>query len=187
MAWSSLPVLLTPPLLSTSNPAAFVSSSPYQGKSIVFTGNHTPLSISDIGTISLSSRSGNVLHLNDAMLVPKVLILFLIRNSGTVNYPYITFSELRIPLGPLTQKARHSLTALINREQVQGQVFLASICWFADVTDSVSTKGRCSWWCHGRKRTPSRSHEARVLLLRGMCVLRFVYSNQWQFLPALLK
>lgn len=78
------------------------------------------------------------------MLVPKVLILFLIRNSGTVNYPYITFSELRIPLGPLTQKARHSLTALINREQVQGQVFLASICWFADVTDSVSTKGRHS-------------------------------------------
>lgn len=28
--------------------------------------------ISDIGTISLSSRFGNVLHLNDAMLVPKV-------------------------------------------------------------------------------------------------------------------
>ncbi|CAN8222138.1 unnamed protein product [Cochlearia groenlandica] len=78
-----LPVLLTPPLLSTSNPAAFVSSSPYQGKSIVFTGNHTPLSISDIGMISFSSRSGNVLHLNEAMLVPKVLILFLIRNSGT--------------------------------------------------------------------------------------------------------
>lgn len=41
----------------TSNPAAFVSSSPYQGKSVVFTGDHTPLSISDIGTISLSSRS----------------------------------------------------------------------------------------------------------------------------------
>lgn len=40
------------------------------------------------------------------MLVPKVLILFLIRNSGTVNYPYLTFSELRIPLGPLTQKKR---------------------------------------------------------------------------------
>ena len=56
----------------TSNPAAFVSSSPYQGKSVVFTGDHTLLSISDIGTISLSSRSGNVLHLNDAMLVPKV-------------------------------------------------------------------------------------------------------------------
>lgn len=56
----------------TSNPAAFVSSSPYQGKSFVFTGDHTPLSISDIGTISLSSRSGNVLHLNDAMLVPKL-------------------------------------------------------------------------------------------------------------------
>lgn len=56
----------------TSNPAAFVSSSPYQGKSLVFTGDHTPLSISDIGTISLSSRSGNVLHLNEAMLVPKV-------------------------------------------------------------------------------------------------------------------
>lgn len=55
----------------TSNPAAFVSSSPYQGKSVVFTGDHTLLSISDIGTISLSSRSGNVLHLNDAMLVPK--------------------------------------------------------------------------------------------------------------------
>lgn len=58
--------------LPTSNPAAFVSSSPYQGKSLVFTGDHTPLSISDIGTISLSSRSGNVLHLNEAMLVPKV-------------------------------------------------------------------------------------------------------------------
>ncbi|KAM7460551.1 hypothetical protein LguiB_036093 [Lonicera macranthoides] len=98
-------------------------SSPYQGKSLVFTDNHTPLSISDIGTISFSSRSGNVLHLNEAMLVPKVLILFLIRNSGTVNYPYLTFSELRIPLGPLTQKARHSLTALINREQVQGLLF----------------------------------------------------------------
>ncbi|KAL5798333.1 hypothetical protein ACOSQ2_003153 [Xanthoceras sorbifolium] len=51
----------------TSNPAAFVSSSPYQGKSLP-----APLSISDIGTISLSSRSGNVLHLNEAMLVPKV-------------------------------------------------------------------------------------------------------------------
>lgn len=56
----------------TSNPAAFVSSSPYQGKSVVFTGDHTPLSISDIGTISLSSRSGNVLHLNEVLLVPKV-------------------------------------------------------------------------------------------------------------------
>lgn len=56
----------------TSNPAAFFSSSPYQGKSVVFTGDHTPLSISDIGTISLSSRSGNVIHLNDAMLVSKV-------------------------------------------------------------------------------------------------------------------
>lgn len=56
----------------TSNLAAFVSSSPYQGKSVVFTGDHTPLSISDIGTISLSSRSGNVPHLNDAMLLPKV-------------------------------------------------------------------------------------------------------------------
>ena len=56
----------------TSNPAAFVSSSPYQGKSVVFTGDHTLLSISDIGTISLSSRSGNILHLNDVMLVPKV-------------------------------------------------------------------------------------------------------------------
>ena len=55
----------------TSNPAAFVSSSPYQGNSVVFTGNHTLLSISDIGTIPLSSRSGNVFHLNDAMLVPK--------------------------------------------------------------------------------------------------------------------
>jgi hypothetical protein len=95
------------------------------------------------------------------MLVPKVLILFLIRNSGTVNYPYITLSELRRPLGPLTKKARHSPTALINREQVQGQVFLASICWFADVTDSVSTKGRCSWWCHGRKRTPLPSALSR--------------------------
>ncbi|XP_030925283.1 uncharacterized protein LOC115952312 [Quercus lobata] len=57
----------------TSNLAAFVSSSPYQGKSVVFTGDHTPLSISDIGTISLSSRSGNVPHLNDAMLLPKLL------------------------------------------------------------------------------------------------------------------
>lgn len=56
----------------TRNPAAFVSFSPYQGKSVVFTGDHTPLSISDIGTISLSSRFGNVLHLNYAMLVPKV-------------------------------------------------------------------------------------------------------------------
>lgn len=58
----------------TSNPAAFVSSSPYQGKSVVFTGDHTLLSISDIGTVSLSSRFGNVLHLNDAMLVPKVKV-----------------------------------------------------------------------------------------------------------------
>lgn len=56
----------------TSNPAAFVSSSPYQGKSVVFTGDHTPLSISDIGTISLSSRSGNVLYLYYVMLVPSV-------------------------------------------------------------------------------------------------------------------
>ena len=32
------------------------SISPYQGKSVVFTGDHTPLSISDIGMISLSSR-----------------------------------------------------------------------------------------------------------------------------------
>lgn len=56
----------------TSNPATFVSSSPYQGESVVFTGYHTPLYILDIGTISVSSRSGNVLHLNDAMLVPKV-------------------------------------------------------------------------------------------------------------------
>nr|YP_009045803.1 orf125 [Batis maritima]AIC83406.1 orf125 [Batis maritima] len=58
----------------TRNPAAFVSSSPYQDKSVVFTGDHTPLSISDIGTISLSSRSGNVLHLNDAILVQKVKV-----------------------------------------------------------------------------------------------------------------
>jgi hypothetical protein len=55
----------------TSNPATFVSSSPYQGKSVVFTSDHTPLFISNICTISLSSRYGNVFHLNDAMLLPK--------------------------------------------------------------------------------------------------------------------
>ena len=55
-----------------SNLVAFVSSSLYQGKSVVFIGDDTPLSILDIGTISLSSRSGNIPHLNDAMLLPKV-------------------------------------------------------------------------------------------------------------------
>lgn len=59
----------------TSNPAAFVSSSPYQGKKkcrLHRWPHPTLYFISDIGTISLSSRFGNVLHLNDAMLVPKV-------------------------------------------------------------------------------------------------------------------
>ena len=55
-----------------SNLVAFVSSSLYQGKSVVFIGDDAPLSILDIGTISLSSRSGNIPHLNDAMLLPKV-------------------------------------------------------------------------------------------------------------------
>ena len=56
----------------TSNLVAFVLSSPYHSKSVIFIGDHTPLSISDIGTIFSSSRSGNFPYLNDAMLLPKV-------------------------------------------------------------------------------------------------------------------
>ena len=48
-------------------------SHPRRTKAKVSSSPVTPLSISDIGrSLSLSFRSGNVLHLNDAMLVPSV-------------------------------------------------------------------------------------------------------------------
>uniref|UniRef100_A0A2N9GHR6 Uncharacterized protein n=1 Tax=Fagus sylvatica TaxID=28930 RepID=A0A2N9GHR6_FAGSY len=98
----------------TSNPAAFVSSSPYQGKSVVFTGDHTPLSISDIGTISLSSRSGNVPHLNDAMLLPK----------GAARSQPIYALDLDSPLIYLWLLHNKELPDLRQLRAYRGQLFL---------------------------------------------------------------